>query len=356
MSFFSNLRRVNRVYPNSHSFIGTDNINLLNSTPAGFTNVLSAPSVRQIGPDRFVPGYTLSNNQFISTADINRIMRNNDVPNIRTVFQGITIPQLDGLTRLRQMDNVPDSAFHSRQMRKNAIQQNHPSTNTRTPEGVEQALQQNPRFNQYMLGLKRAGVAVALAAGGYLIFSAATLVQDIINALNRTGGSFHVIGTDRGERSEMCLLMHRTCRMDPNTTETGVRVCDRDPLLLNDLEQLTGICRGFNYEVEGTVCRASDPSADPDSPQYVDISDLPPGQTLMCIEPYNLADLIGDLGLDGLLGQEGLIQKSKNSSTSVSDKLLPILLMLGAIVIIGLILYFLFKFVILKGVRRDNNR
>jgi hypothetical protein len=344
MSFFSNLRRVNRVYPNASQF-PIDNVSVLTNTPAGFNNVLSAPSVRQIGPNRYIPGYNLPNNQFVSTADINRITRNNDVPNIRITFQGISDPQVNSLNRLRRADNVPDSNFHSKQTRKNAVKENHPETNTRTPEGVDQALQQNPRFNSYMQALKTSGVLILLGTGTYLAFSAASLVQDIINAINNTGGSYWIRGRDGGEEADVCLLINRTCQLDPNMHETDVAICAFDPLI-QDESELREICRGFNYEREGTVCRASDPNADPDYLQYVDISDLPVGQTLMCIEPYNLGDLIGDLGLDWLLGEDGLFGKSSNSSSSISEKLMPIILLIGGILFLGLIFYVIYKYFI----------
>ncbi|AKN81024.1 ODV-E56 [Lonomia obliqua multiple nucleopolyhedrovirus] len=350
MSFFSNLRRVNKVYPNNAQFI-SDNVQLITSTPAGFTNVLSAPTVRQIGTNRFVPGYNLSNNQFISTADINRITRNNDVSSIRNVFRGISDPQVNSLGQLRRMDNVPDFTYHGKQMRTDAIKQNYPSTNTRTPDGVDQALRQNPRLNNYMQGLKAGGIGILLGTGGYFIFSAATLVQDIINALNNTGGSYWVRGKNGGEQADVCLLLDRTCMPDPNMNESAVAICSMDPIFPNNnSEQLRNMCQGFNYELEQTVCRASDPNADPDSLQYVDISDLPTGQTIMCIEPYSLADLVGDLGLDWLLGDEGLIDKSSNSSDSLSNKLMPIILLIGGILFLGLIFYFIYRYLIKNNI------
>ncbi|ABE68531.1 ODV-E56 [Plutella xylostella multiple nucleopolyhedrovirus] len=348
MSFFSNLRAVNKLYPNQASFI-TDNTRLLTSTPAGFTNVLNAPSVRNIGNNRFQPGYQLSNNQFVSTSDINRITRNNDVPNIRGVFQGISDPQINSLSQLRRVDNVPDFNYHTKQTRSNAVKQNFPETNVRTPEGVQNALQQNPRLHSYMQSLKVGGTGILLATGGYFLFSAATLVQDIINAINNTGGSYYVQGKDAGETAEACLLLQRTCRQDPNLNQSDVTICPFDPLLPNNPPELTNMCQGFNYEVEKTVCRGSDPSADPDSPQYVDISDLPAGQTLMCIEPYSFGDLVGDLGLDWLLGDEGLVGKSSNVSDSVSGKLMPIILLIGAVLFLGLIFYFIYRYMMKGG-------
>ncbi|BBD50464.1 occlusion-derived virus envelope protein E56 [Samia cynthia nucleopolyhedrovirus] len=348
MSFFTNLRRVNKVYPSQADFVSDNLRYVLPSTPAGFTNVLSTPSTRNLGGGRFEPGYNLSNNQFVSAGDMNRITRNNDVPRIRSTFQGISDPQIGSLAQLRRVDNVPDAGFHVKRTRGDAVKQNFPETNVRSADGVDRALQQNPRLNTYLQGAKTAGVGVLLAGGAYLAFSAATLVQDIINALNNTGGSYYVRGSNGGETAEACLLLSRTCRRDPNMNTSEVAICDRDPLI-NDAVQLQQICNGFNYEIEQTVCRQSDPAADPDSPQYVDISDLVPGQTIMCIEPYNLGDLIGDLGLDHLLGEDGLIGKSSNSSDSVSNKLMPLIWLIGAVLFLGLIIYFIYRFVVKGG-------
>ncbi|AOT85479.1 odv-e56/pif-5 [Cyclophragma undans nucleopolyhedrovirus] len=345
MSFFSNLRRVNKVYPNSADFIA-DNARLLTTTPVGFTNVLRAPSVRNIGANRYVPGYNLSNNRFVSTADINRITRNNDVPNMRNVFTGISDPQVNALGQLRRADNVPDFNYHTKRTRSNATRQNFPETSTRTPNGVDQALQQNPRLNSRLIDMKRAGIGVALAGGGYLLFTSASLIQDIINALNNTGGSYYVRGSDGGNNVDACLLLQRTCRQDPNMNQSEVEICQMDPLIPNNPDQLQRICQGYNYQTEGSVCRASDPNADPDSHQYVDISDLPAAQTLMCIEPYDLADLIGDLGLDWLLGEEGLVGKMSNS---ISEKLIPIIILIGAVLLIGVVCFFIFRYIINRG-------
>ncbi|AHD25495.1 pif5 [Choristoneura murinana nucleopolyhedrovirus] len=346
-TFFTNLRRVNKVYPNQASFV-TDNTRLLTTTPAGFTNVLSAPSTRNLGNGRFEPGYNLSNNQFVSAGDINRITRGNDVPRIRNVFQGISDPQIGSLNQLRRADNVPDAGLHVKRTRSDAVKQNFPETNVRSADGVDRALQQNPRLNTYLQGVKTAGVGVLLAGGAYLTFSAATLVQDIIQALNNTGGSYYVRGADGGETADACLLLSRTCQRDPNMNTSDVVICDNDPLI-SDTAQLQAICSGFNYQQEQTVCRQSDPAADPDSPQFVDISDLLPGQTIMCIEPYNLGDLIGDLGLDHLLGEDGLVGKSSNSSDSLSNKLMPLIWLIGAVLFLGLIVYLIYRFIIKGG-------
>ncbi|AYN44965.1 odv-e56 [Alphabaculovirus alterspexiguae] len=341
MSFFRPLRRVNKQYTNPGSFL-TENALVIDTSPFGFKNVLSNTSTVQLPNNQFRPGYNLQNNTFISTAEMNTIMRNNDSNGLRRVF-GNNISQDDyvGLNRLRNADNVPDANMHSKQLKRDAVKQNHPSTNTNTPEGIQNSLNQNPRLADYLDNMKKAGVVALLGVGVYITFNTASLIQDIRNALNRTGGSYHATGLNGGNEVNVCLLRYRTCVM-PDLMDENVTVCINDPLLPNGPD-LYNICNGHNLESEKTVCRASDPNAEETSLQYVDISELSTDQMIYCIEPYNLADLIGDLGLDGLLGDNGLFTKSSNSSTSLSDSLLPVILMIGAIALIILVGYFIFK-------------
>nr|ANW12306.1 odv-e56 [Malacosoma sp. alphabaculovirus] len=341
MSFFTNLRRVNKVYPNNVQF-SADNIRIINTTPSGFENVFSAPSVRQIGTDRFVPGYQLPNNQFVSAADVNRVMRNNDVGGIRNIFTGVNNNQIGALGQIRRLDNIPDAGLHASYLRRTNVKQNYPSTNVRNAEGIETVLQQQPRLNQYLQAAKTAGVTLLLSAGVYLVFNAATLVQDIINAINAVGGSYYYRGRDGGDVIETCLLWDRTC-VKPNLTDSETQRCALDPILTTNTSALQQICVGFDYEREQSVCRESDPNADPDSRQYLDISDLPPGHSIACVEPYNFGDLIGDLGLDGLLGEEGLVGKSMDASASSSNSLAPLLIIIGVIAFILIAGYFIFK-------------
>nr|WUR10843.1 occlusion-derived virus envelope protein [Calliteara abietis nucleopolyhedrovirus] len=342
MSFFTSLRRVNKVYTNPNQFTNVDNFNVLTSTPSGFNNVFTAPSTVNIGNNRHVPGYNVGNNQFVSTADINRVMRNNDTTSMRNIFPDANNNQLASLNDLRRFDNIPDANLHSTAIRKDAVKRNYPETNTRTPDGVQTALDANPNLSRHLTNLKTAGVAVLLGSGAYLIFSAATLVQDIIAALNRVGGSYYIQGKNGGNEYDACLLIHRTCRME-NSDTGDVNYCAFDPILLNNETALREICNGYDYETEQTVCRASDPSAHPDSPQYVDISDLATGQTITCIEPYDFSDLIGDLGLDGLLGEEGILTKSSNSFKSASDNIITIVLILGGLLLLLVVGFFMFK-------------
>ncbi|AIE47738.1 pif5 [Peridroma alphabaculovirus] len=338
-NFFRPLRTVNRTYGNAGAFVA-DNAGVIAGAPSGFRGVLSNPTTQTISGNRVIPGYNIGNNNFVSTADMNRVLRNNDSIGIRATFGNVSNPDLNALTQLRRSDNVPDARLHSSKTRADAVKTNHPATNTTTPEGVENVLNNNPRLYSYLDGLKKAGTVALIGAGAYLAFSAATLVQDVIDAINRTGGSYLVTGVDGGDELQMCLLRFRTCQLDH--IRDDVTVCTNDPLI-RDEAVLRNICSGFNYEVEQTVCRASDPNANVDSPQYVDISELTPDRTITCIEPYNMGDLIGDLGLDNLLGDNGILTNSSNKSKSVSDSILPAILMIGAFILIVLIGYFIFK-------------
>ncbi|AAM94993.1 occlusion derived viral protein-e56 [Helicoverpa armigera multiple nucleopolyhedrovirus] len=341
-NIFRPLRRVNKVYtPNNVNTFLTDNANVVSNSPGGFQSVLNNPRTVNVGNNNVLAGYNLGNNNFISTADMNSVMRNNDTSQIRRTFgNNVTDNDLTGLSRMRQSENIPDARFNSAELRKDSVKTSNPSTNTTTPEGVQNVLNNNPQLNRHLSNLKTAGYIGLTGVGVYLAFSAATLVQDIIEAINRTGGSYYVVGENGGEAATTCLLRHRTC----HNTHIGedVNICTRDPLI-TDASQLNAICHGFDYEVEKTVCRASNPNADVATPQYVDISELLPHQTIMCIEPYNMGDLIGDLGLGGLLGEEGLVNKSSNKSQSISDSLLPVLLIIGVILIVVFIGYFMFK-------------
>ncbi|AXS67672.1 pif5 [Cryptophlebia peltastica nucleopolyhedrovirus] len=346
MSFFTSLRRVNKVYNNPNQFLNVDNLNVVNSSPAGFQNVFSSSSFRNLNNDMYMPGYLVRNNDFVSVADMNRFMRNNDSTNLRTMFPDATNGQLNSLGSLRRIDNVPDANLHSINLRKNAVKQNYPSTNTRNANGVETVLTQQPRLRTYLENLKLAGVTALIGTGVYLAFSTASLIQDIINALNNTGGSYFYVGFNGGDDMTVCMLRHRTCQLNADAMDRVV-LCEFDPLISNE-QELLELCRGFNYETEQTVCRASDPNADPESPQYVDISDLSVGQTIQCIEPYNLGDLIGDLGLDHLLGEEGLVNKSMNKSKSLGEKLLPLIMLVGGLLIMLAIGIFIFKQLLTK--------
>ena len=337
---FRPLRLVNRTYPNATAFTSANNA-VVSASPTGFRNVFNNPTTVNIGNNQVRPGYNLGNNNFISTAELNTIMRNNDSTGMRRVFgNSPTNNDYAGLNQIRRSDNIPDANMHSKQLRRDAVKNNNPSTRTRTEEGIQNSLNQNPNLNNALQGLKNAGVAALLGVGVYLTFQAVSLIQDIREALARTGGSYHASGFDGGEDIDVCLLRHRTCVLP--VLDGSVNVCVNDPLLSN-ISELNAICNGFNYDNEGTVCRASDPNTNENSPQYVDISELGVNQMIYCIEPYDFGDLIADLGLDGLLGENGVFAKSSNKSKSLSDSLLPAIIMIGAIIIIVLIGYFFFK-------------
>lgn len=356
MSFFQPLRRINRLYPDQSTFLRDNNF-VRNSSPSGFRNVFDAPSTRQIAAGRLEPGYNLGNNRFVSAADVNSILRNNDVPGIRNIFTNANTNQIAALQQMRRFDNIPDASLHSNKLRRDAVKNNFPNTNTNTPEGITTVLQQNPRLSNYMNGLKQIGKPVLLGVGIYFVFTAATLVEDIVNALNRVGGSYHVTGENGGEEYSICMLRQRTCRLH-NPNDTAITFCARDPLLTNadQQEELRTICQGYNFEREKSVCRASDPSADPTTPQFVDIHDLPASQKILCIEPYNLGDLIGDLGLGNLLGEEGILNRSSGKSSNSSEKLLPIILLIGAVILIGFIIFFIIKRLMTSSENGNRNR
>ncbi|AKN80622.1 Per os infectivity factor 5 [Perigonia lusca single nucleopolyhedrovirus] len=341
MTFFTSLRRVNKVYTNPTQFTNIDNVILIRSAPNGFQDVFNAPTALNLGNNTYRPGYRLDNNVFVLSSDINRVMRNNDISGIRSIFRSANNSQINSVSLLRRADNVPDARFHSSKLKRDAVRANFPNTATRTPDGVLQVLETNPRLNNRLISLKSIGTPILLGVGIYLVFSAATLIQDIINVINTVGGSYYVTGLNGGDTVNSCLLRHRTCQLPVNIDSANL--CTFDPLLIDDTQALNSICQGFDYNEEKTVCRASDPNADPLSPQYVDISDLPVDHMLTCIEPYDFADLIGDLGLDNLLGEDGLVSKSSDKSSSISDKLLPLILMIGAIILIAIVLFFIIK-------------
>lgn len=339
MNIFSGLRRTNKLYPNNNSFI-TDNANLvIPNTPSGFGNVFTNPNTINIGNNRHVPGYGSANN-FLPSNAVNSAMRNNDVSSLRNIFN-VNDTQISGLTQIRRSNNIPDAGLHANFLRRNAIKSNYPNLRTRTAQGVDNALVAQPRLSAY---LKNIGIASLAGVGVVLVLKGVNLVQDIIDALNRTGGSFFHEGLNGGDEAIHCILRHRSCGINPNDIPSDM-LCAFDPIFPNseDLPELLSICQGFNYEREGSVCRASDPNADPDTYQYVDISSLTADRTLSCIEPYDLADLIGDLGLDWLLDDDGLINQSSNSSQSVSNSLLPLIIIVGVVLLLAIIGYVLFK-------------
>nr|UQV25549.1 occlusion-derived virus envelope protein ODV-E56 [Spodoptera litura nucleopolyhedrovirus] len=349
MSFFSNLRRVNKPYPNQISF-AADNVTLAASTPNGFQHVFSAPSTRPIANSNSVtPGYNLSNNRFVSTAEINSALRNSDTNSIRGIFGNLNNTQLNGMTQMRRLDNVADPTIFNKRTRQQQVRNNFPDSATRTPEGIQNFMNNQPRLYNYLDNLKKAGHVGLYGFGIWLVFKAGSLISDVRDALNSTGGSFYVTGYQNGDSADRCFLMYRSCGV-PAIDIPADAICTSDPLIQQQ-STLQNLCNNYNQEAEGSVCRASDPNADPASLQYVDISDLIVNTTITCIEPYDLADLIGDLGLDWLLNENGLVGKSKNSSKSIGEALVPLFIAIGVILFIVFIGFMIYKRVTAPSVR-----
>ncbi|AJK91675.1 pif-5/odv-e56 [Spodoptera frugiperda granulovirus] len=346
-TFYRGLRRTNRVYNTPMGFID-DHTNLIkNNIPRGF-NILDNPTTVAGPNNTFVPGYTTNNNNFVSNTQVNRVMRNNDVAGIKEIFPTASNSQINTLGNLRQIDNVPDASLNSLSTRKESVRSNNPETATRTPEGVEQALKQNPRLDQY---LKSAGQVGIYGATIYFIIRGGNLIGSIVDKMNQTGGSWWFRGNNGAnnfDNIEGCVLRSRSCGMalsdiQENMCTDPANPAWTDPILTQT--QVNQLCSGYNREAEGTVCRASDAYAPFDSHRYYDVSELAPNEIIQCIEPYDMADLIADLGLDALLGENGLLTNSSNSSQSVSDNFLTILLIIGGIILLVFVMYVVFKMV-----------
>ncbi|UYE99061.1 MAG: odv-e56/pif-5 [Betabaculovirus sp.] len=345
-SFFSRLRRTNKVYPTANNFYIDYEMLIHNQTPSGFS--LNSPATITLPNGNVVPGYNI-NGSFVSNANVNAVLRNNDVISMRNMFTGVTNTQMSGLTNLRRADNIPDSALHTLQTRKTNIKQTHPELSVRDRTGVENALVQNPRLRDYLTG---AGYVTLFGVGVYLIVNVADLVGSIVEALNRTGGSWYFRGNngaDNFTNIQSCVLQYRTCGL--SLSDIQPFVCVLDPLDATNVDPLMSFatartfCNNYNAEIEQSVCRGSDTTADPQSLQYLDISSLDPNQTIQCIEPYDFADLIADLNLDWLLGDNGLIASSSNSFNSLSDNFFTILLVIGGILVLVFIGFIVFKIV-----------
>ncbi|AQQ80282.1 PIF-5 [Betabaculovirus altermyunipunctae] len=343
-NFYRGLRRTNRVYNSPSGFIADHASLIRNDIPSGF-NLLQNPTNVPTSNNMYLPGYGDPTN-FTSNSTVNRVMRNNDVPAMKQMFPGATDSQINTLGNLRQIDNVPDATLNSLSTRQDAVRNNNPETATRSREGVQQALDKNPRLTQY---LKTAGVVGITGATIYLVVNVADMVGSIVDAMNRTGGSWWYRGNNGAnsfDTIEGCILRGRSCGM--NFQQIAEFVCVdphnpgwRDPIL-TDQELLT-VCEGHNTIAEQTVCRASDPYAPIDSRAYYDVSLLNTNEIIQCVEPYDLADLIGDLGLDGLLGDNGLLTNSSKGLNSLSDNFFTILIVVGGVVLLLFIMYVVIK-------------
>ncbi|AAM60760.1 ODV-E56 [Choristoneura occidentalis granulovirus] len=348
-SFFTGLRRTNKVYPNTNSFLSDHALFIRNQTPVGFN--LNNPTTMGIAGGNVTPGYNI-NGTFVSNANVNSVLRNNDVVGMRQIFPEASNNQMNGLTNLRRADNIPDSTIHSLKTRKNNVKQSHPETVVRDRAGVENALAQNPRLGDYLRG---AGYVTLFGVGVYLVINVADLVGSIVDAINRTGGSWYFRGNngaDNFNNIQSCILRYRTCGVPFTDIQDSVCVLDPhdatnvDPLMT--LEEASDFCNNYNHATEQSVCRGSDPNANPTSLQYLDISLLASNQTIECIEPYDFGDLIGDLGLDWLLGDNGIVTASSNSLLSVSDNFLTIILVIGGILVLLFIGFIIYKVTITK--------
>ncbi|AGQ20274.1 odv-e56 [Clostera anastomosis granulovirus A] len=346
-SFFTGLRRTNKVYPNTNSFVSDHARLIQGQTPAGFN--LNGPTGMGLAGGDVIPGYNI-NGSFVSNATVNSILRNNDVTNMRILFPDATNNQMSGLRNMRRADNVPDATIHGLQTRKDNVRFSHPETAVRNRVGVENALAQNPRLGEYLRGL---GYVTLVGVGVYLVVNVADLVGSIVEALNRTGGSWYSRGNngaDSFDRIESCVLRYRTCGVSLIDIQDSLCELDEfdatnvDPLM--SLADATRLCDGYSLVNEHSVCRGSDTNADPTSPQYLDISELDPNQTIQCVEPYDLADLIADLKLDWLLGEEGLFRGSSNSLNSLLSNILNVLLVVGVVLLMCLVGYVVFKMVV----------
>nr|QKV50177.1 ORF16 protein [Plutella xylostella granulovirus] len=349
MSLFKGLRRTNKVYANGAGFI-TDHATFVRPNKINGFN-LSAPDVRPVATG-FEPGYVI-NDRFVPNARVNNVMRNNDVIGMREIFPNANSNQINGLGSYRRIDNIPDSTLHGLDIRKNNIKNSRPETRVRNRQGVEEALNKNPRLRDYLYG---AGAITLVGVGSYLVINVADLVGSIVDAINRTGGSYYYRGNNGAtsmDNIDSCILRYRSCGMP--YADIADQLCVLDPLdptnvdpILN-LEEAQQLCTGYNKDREKSVCRASDTTANPDSLQYLDISSLEANQTIQCVEPYDFGDLIGDLGLDWALGEDGLITASSNSFTSVSNNFSTILLVIGGVLLLAFIGFIIFKVVMNKS-------
>lgn len=344
-SFYRGLRRTNRVYNAPSNFIADHTQLIKNNIPSGF-GFLDNPTTISGPNNTHIPGYGTNANNFTSNSTVNRVMRNNDIPGMQQIFPSANTNQLQTLGNLRQLDNIPDATLNSLTTKKNAVRANNPETATRTRNGVQGVLDRHPRLNQY---LKTAGIVGISGATIYLVVNIADMVGSIVEAMNRTGGSWWYRGNNGAtsfDTIEACVLRSRSCGMPFADIEE--HVCSdphdpswRDPYLT--AEQLTTVCQNYNLAVEGTVCRASDPYAPVDSLAYYDVSELGVSQIIQCVEPYDMADLIADLGLDNLLGDNGILTNSSASSQSVSDNFLTILLIVGGVIVLLFVMFVVIK-------------
>lgn len=344
-SFYRGLRRTNRVYNAPSGFIADHTQLIKNNIPSGF-NFLDNPSTISGPNNTHIPGYGTNNTNFTSNSTVNRVMRNNDVTGMQQLFPSATPGQINSLGNLRQLDNIPDATLNSLSTKKSSVRANNPETATRTRSGVQGVLDRHPRLNQY---LKTAGIVGISGATIYLVVNIADMVGSIVEAMNRTGGSWWYQGNN-GANSfstiEGCVLRSRSCGMALDDIKDHLCFDPHDPTWRDPYltsEQLATVCQNYNLAAEETVCRASDPYAEYGTRGYYDVSLLATNEIIQCVEPYDMADLIADLGLDHLLGDNGLLTNSSASSQSVSNNFLTILLIIGGVIVLLFVMYVVIK-------------
>ncbi|AAQ96415.1 occlusion-derived virus envelope protein 56 [Neodiprion sertifer nucleopolyhedrovirus] len=324
---FSGLRKTAKIYDNTADLL-VDNTSLVVGKFSNFDAVFSLPSAKSISK-----GYVIDYATFIGNVDtfsINKILRQADDVNIETLFNA-TDTDIAGLNVLRKAANVPDNTIYVAEVKRINLKSLYPSLDVKTYDGIASGLNNNPKLYSYLKGL---GVATLAGGAVVLVLLGIDLVQDIIDALNRTGGSYFTYG--EADNVESCYLRYRSCGVDQSSVDTTT-YCQNflDPILEDDVTALTAICDGYDIDTEISVCRQSDPYADPDSEQWVDVSELAENQTLSCVEPYTFSDLISDLGLDWLLGDDSILG---NSFTSGSDSISSLSSYIGYIAIFAIII------------------
>jgi hypothetical protein len=338
---FGGLRRVWHKYPTPGLPNWTAaNIDNVRDTFPPLTGYFSTPNVFSLsnGLDD-IPTYIINGRNF-DVGQVNAALRNNDITKIREIFNTapLDLPQQINVLRGPRM---PDPYVFNLKTRQVNINYARPELNTRSYAGVQSAMNSHPRLLQYLKGL---GVATLVGVGVMLVLRGIDVISDILEAMSRTGGSY-LFDTDTNNVLQGCILRFRSCGMDIQSIDQGLFCQGFDDPLITDIGDLTQMCVGYNYDVEQTVCRYSDPYADPESPQWLDISLLHPDQMIACVEPYTFGDLLEDLGLGSLLGPDS---KMKNLSGKLSEGfkwILQIVIWVVIIIVVIVVIYMLIRFI-----------
>ncbi|ABC74890.1 occlusion derived virus envelope protein 56 [Neodiprion abietis nucleopolyhedrovirus] len=332
---FSGLRKTNKIYSTAADVI-VDNTAKVVGTFSTFDSVFSLSSAKTINKG-FVTNYSTYVG-LVDTFSVNKVLRQADEVNIKALFNA-TDTDLSGLSVLRTASGIPDNTLYIAELKRLNLKTLNPSLDVKTYNGVSQALTKNPKLSTYLKSLGYTTLAVGTVV---LILTGVDLVQDIIDALNRTGGSFYSVGS--GDEVETCYLKYRSCGVDQTTIDTSLYCANfLDPIYGDDVETLETICDGYDIDTEISVCRQSDPYADPDSEQWVDISDLAENQTLSCVEPYTFSDLISDLGLDWLIGEDSIWSGSTTSGSDSISSLSSYLQYIAIFIVVIIMIIFFIK-------------